>query len=284
METLPVEPAPFDDFVVSPSGPLRMVVERPAEDGGESLWVVELESGVSNRLTFGDVGDNPWWHPSGDSVLYVDRSGNDSRLILRASDGSGVPRTLFREDGIRYGYPSASRAFDRVVFTRHSNEGVDLWVLDLDSGEAGPLVEEDGEQDGARVSPDGRFVAYIGDQISGEPRIYLEPMDPDGSRWDLSRGAALFPRWAPDGSAVYFFSVSGGILRVDISTEGGRISISNPQTVLAVDPNEFDVLPDGSGLIMTRDADAGPRSDGPDSRYVDVVFNWTQELKRLIPR
>ena len=86
-------------------GRLAFVSDRAGDD---DIYILELGSGAVTRLTFGDVGDEPWWHPSGDSILYVDRSGSSSELILRAADGSGTPRVLFR-DSFRFQYPSASQ-------------------------------------------------------------------------------------------------------------------------------------------------------------------------------
>jgi hypothetical protein len=277
---LAAPPAGYDEFNVSPSDPDKVAVELPSEEGGESLWVLDIRTGVGNRLTFGDVGDNPSWHPSGDSILYVDRATGNSSLVLRAADGSGVPRILYSANASRFGFPHSTSNFDRVVFVRDE----DIWSLDTRTGEARALIVELEQQSHPRPSPDGAFVAYTGTQVSGSPRVFMEPMTVDGSRWDLSRGIGWQPVWAPDGSAVYY-GTPDGIYRVSISTAGGRIAISNPEKVLEAGQVRFDILPDGSGMVYTR-AEGSEGADGGESslRYLDVVFNWTTELSRLVPR
>ena len=278
----PAASAGYDYFTVAPTPPLRVATEASAEGGGESLWVVNLESGVSNRLTFGDVGDNPWWHPSGDSVLYVSRMNQGpSELIMHAADGSGAPRVLYNHP-VRMGWPSATADFSKVAFA--SNDGdSDIWLLDVATGEAHAIIDEDGRQDQPRISPDGRFLTFVGDQVGNESRVYMQAVE-GPARFEISKSMGFDSAWSQDGRFIFYQSPNG-IFRVEVSTEGGRISISNPEQVAPATRTMFP-LPDGSGVVLTDDRglDSPEASTSSKSRFIDVRFNWKKELLRLVPR
>ena len=265
----------YDGYSVSPVNPNLVVAEQNAEDGGQSLWVLDLASGVSNRLTFGDVGDVPSWSPSGDSVLYIDRSRpGGNRIVLRAADGTGEPKDLVTLQE-RLGRPEASRRLDRIAFARPSGIG----ILDVRTGEVTDLEKNVENPIDPRLSPDGRFVLYGADLTAGERHVWMQPVPADGSRWDLSRGEADYGAWSAAGDAVYF-QTPEGIARVPVSTTNGRVAIGNPEIVLA-STGGFELLPDGSGVIVNRLAET--RNGDSRGAPVSVIFHWTKELAALAP-
>ena len=279
----PVEARAYDNFAVAPTPPLRVAVEVAAEEGGESLWVLNLESGVPRRLTFGDLGDNPWWHPSGDSILYVNReNAGPSQLILQSSDGSGGPRVVYEHPN-RTGFPSATKDFGTIAFASFEADG-DIWLLDVATGESRALVEEEANQTRPQISPNGQFVVFHGNQVGGENRIYMQAVN-GPARYGLSERLAFNPSWSPDGRYVNFLSTDG-VYRVEVSTDDGRVDISNPERIDSERRHDVVPLPDGSGLVvLDRAGDVDDNSSSAErTRFVDVRFNWKQELSRLVPR
>ena len=124
------QPGDYDDFAIASDG-RRIAIEHA--NGESDIWIVDVQSGVRNQLTFEDSGDDPWWHPRGDSVLYVDRNSSRSQIVVRAADGSGVPGILYEHEG-RISYPFPSPDFSKIVFNL-LGEGVgDIWLLDVESG------------------------------------------------------------------------------------------------------------------------------------------------------
>ncbi|NQV72222.1 PD40 domain-containing protein [bacterium] len=279
----PVEARAYDNFAVAPTSPLRVAVEVAAEEGGESLWVLNLESGVPRRLTFGDVGDDPWWHPSGDSILYVTRENTgEGKLILKSSDGSGDPREVYKHPN-RTGYPSATKDFGTIAFVSYEADA-DIWLLDVATAETKALVKEEGNQTRPQISPNGQFVVFQGNQVGGENRIYMQAVN-GPARYGLSERLAGNPSWSPDGRSVYFQSMDG-VYRVEVSTDDGRVDISNPERIDTERRHNVVPLPDGSGLVvLDREGDNDDNSSSAErTRFVDVRFNWKQELNRLVPR
>jgi dipeptidyl aminopeptidase/acylaminoacyl peptidase len=140
--------------------------------GFYQLFWVPADGGAPTQLTFGatHAGGPVSWTPDGRSILF---SGNLSKNWEREPVNSEIYRI-----GIGGGAPVA-------------------------------LTSRDGPDAAPAVSPDGRYVAYIGydDKKLGYQNTQLSVMGPDGSgkrvlTASLDRSVAS-PVWAPDSRSVY---------------------------------------------------------------------------------
>ena len=147
--------------------------------------------------------------------------------VLSASEPSG-------RNGY-YRYPSVHG--DTVVFT---SEG-DLWTVALHGGTARRLTSNSGVESLARISNDGRQVAFIG-QYEGPSEVYTVPLAggvPERRTWN---GDSVPAAWAPDG-------------RLMVSTN--RFStLPDPKLVLLDDHGGREIVPLAEG------AQAAYSSDG----------------------
>jgi tricorn protease len=97
-------------------------------------------------------------------------------------------------EGRRGYYSSPSLRGDTIVFT---SEG-DLWTVSVSGGPARRLTTGTGIEEGARISPDGKTVAFSAD-YEGPSEVYTMPIDgglPQRRTWD---GESDPEGWAPDG-------------------------------------------------------------------------------------
>ena len=64
------------------------------------------------------------------------------------------------------------------------------------------------------ISPDSRWLAYASNE-SGRNEIFVRPFpNTNDGRWQVSTGGGYQPRWAPDGTVLYFIEPSTGRLMV----------------------------------------------------------------------
>jgi serine/threonine-protein kinase len=143
--------------------------------------------------------------------------------------------------------------------------------------------------DGA-LSPDGRWLAYESDE-SGHYEIFVRPYpDVEAHQWVISSGGGEEPKWAPDGRTLFFRSAKS-LMAAAVETAPG-FSFRTPEAVLDITayefrrgpPRTYDVSRDGQRFLLVKPvagADAG--SVAQPLRTV-IVQNWTEELKRLVPR
>lgn len=141
-------------------------------------------------------------------------------------------------------YTSPAMHGDTIVFT---SEG-DLWMVGPQGGEAHRLTTDPGRETDARISPDGRTVAYSGDS-EGPREVYTIPIDgglPQRRTWD---GYAREVGWTPDGRLIVStsrYSTLPGTEDVLIGNDGSRTIVPLAQAAQAV------YTPDGKTLFFTR--------------------------------
>ena len=136
-----------------------------------------------------------------------------------------------------------------------------------------------------RLSPDRRWLAYQLHE-SGITEVYVSPYPNVASgRWQISAGGGISPRWARDGSELFFRGVGSRrsqMLSVKTPANGAfaavrpQVLFDNQDLLFSVGlTDDFDVTPDGRFLFLRR---ATAKADVP-----QVIVNWFDTLKRLAP-
>ena len=128
---------------------------RGPESPYGDIWTMELRRGARTRITRSNVNaSKPIWTPDDASVIF--RMNPD--LYIRDASAVSEQRLLFESDESK-SPQDVSPNGRYLLFTRNPTEE-DLWVLDLESGDAEPWIATDYAETGSRFSPDGRWVAY----------------------------------------------------------------------------------------------------------------------------
>lgn len=108
-----------------------------------------------------------------------------------------------------------------------------------------------------QVSPDGRYVAYVMRETDleanrGRTDLWLIDLDArDATPRQLTHDAAsdTQPRWAPDGSALYFLSTRSGSAQIWRLALGGGEPLA--VTDLPVDVGGFRIAPTGNHVVFS---------------------------------
>jgi tricorn protease len=158
-------------------------------------------------------------------------------------------------EGRRGYYSSPSVRAETIVFT---SEG-DLWTVSVHGGPARRLTAGLGIEDNARISPDGKTVAFSAD-YEGPREVYTMPIDgglPQRRTWD---GESEPEGWAPDGRllvATSRYSTLPEMELVLLDEHGGREIVPQAQAA------EGAYSTDGHTLYFTR----WPRQWSETKRY-----------------
>ncbi len=206
--TVPGDPRAVWDPRVSPDG------TRVAFDGrNEDIFVANLQTGAATRLSFSqDEDETPVWSPDGRRVAYSSTRGSERLIFLRNADGSGGEQKAF-------GVPTSAGhihlrdwSSDGATLLYEfrpsvdSTQGLDIRALDLATGKDRTVVATPASETQARLSPDGRWMAYTSNE-SGQDEIYgtgvpcrRRPLAGVGRRRRAAgvvsrRLAAVFPVW-----------------------------------------------------------------------------------------
>jgi Tol biopolymer transport system component/predicted Ser/Thr protein kinase len=265
----------------SPDG--RHLAVTVTDSKSSDVWVFDLPSGPFRRLTAeGTVNDRPEWTPDSRDVLFrSNRRGSGRRgtysLWIQPADGSRPAEEFFALDdaGVYEGVISSDGSY--LLFQRDSTgTGGRTWFRGLRRDTSSRIVATAprGQQTAARLSPDGRWVAYQSDEL-GSDQVYVKPFPGLDARYQVSLELGNEPVWAPDGKRLFY--LNGQALMVASLSFSPRFHITARDTVFAdeVDPGfpyhaNYDVSPDGSRFVFVKAANAGAP--------VIVVHNWKAEL------
>jgi len=286
-ERLRGDPRPFHDRRVSPDG--RQIAIRVGSSAAADLWLLEVASGTLTQLTFGLAPVRPVWRPDGRGITVASRGGGSYRLTSVAVDRSEPPRTLY--EGPHPVYPNDwSPDGRRLVFQeRHPATGWGLHVLDVDGtgvpqGAPAPIVDTEHDETMARLSPDGRFLAYESNELDKVFDVYVRPFGRAGPVTRVSTEAGRFPVWGPAGEIFYWRSFRDRIRVARYRADGERFEVlgddyafpeaSRAERGMRSPHFGFDVEASSGRFLMQEPPNEDP---APPPRMI-VALGWLQGL------
>jgi eukaryotic-like serine/threonine-protein kinase len=272
------ERAAFQSPRLSPDG--KRVVVSIGAGAGIDLWVYEFERGTRLRLTTSGVNRRAIWYPDGTRIAFYSApiAGGEQDLFALPASGGSATRLLSRTAAQ---FPDAISPQGRLLVFDEGGTTRDLWILPLDGGAPRPLVVTPFNERGAVLSPDGRWLAFVSDE-SGRAEVYVQPFPGPGAKVPISTAGGLQPVWARNGREV-FFRQSEQLMAVAVASDPFRVGAAKrlfelEANVYNMDVNfaDYDVAPDGRFLAV--------RNDRPTVDELEVVLNWTEELRRALKR
>jgi eukaryotic-like serine/threonine-protein kinase len=134
-------------------------------------------------------------------------------------------------------------------------------------------------------SPDGHWLAYQSDE-SGRNEIYVRPFPGPGGKSQISTDGGTEPMWARNRREL-FYRNGEKMMVVSVETKPAFVA-SKPKLLFeghyekssftfSFEPN-YDVSPDGQRFLMIKASEQESAAT-----QVNVVLNWSDELRRLVP-
>jgi tRNA A-37 threonylcarbamoyl transferase component Bud32 len=270
--------AVLEEPSLSPDG--RFVAFSRTERGeSPDVWVLELARGALTRITSGGASDfNPIWTPDGRRLVYTVESPVFD-LWSRDATGGAPAEPVLRSPFDKY--PSGfTPDGSQLLFEHAVNPRAQVWRMTLADRRAEKVLEGSREVVDARVSPDGRWIAYQSAE-SGRSEVYVTSWPTPGRRQLVSVNGGTGARWTKGGRELVFRS-GRQMLAVSVDPQSGEPG--KPAVLFEADmlyswarsPN-YDVTPDGSRFLMVRRS--GPRR----AERVHVITNWFDELRSKVP-
>jgi Tol biopolymer transport system component len=132
----------------------------------------------------------------------------------------------------------------------------DIIVQPVDGSAPWPYAATAADETAARVSPDGRWVAYTSDE-SGRSEIYLDSYPKPGRRVAISSKGGAHPVWRADGRELYYWN-NGTLLAVGVELRASEVpTVGAPSSLFRapyyVGPNTmYDVSPNGKQFVIIK--------------------------------
>jgi serine/threonine-protein kinase len=270
-------PHGYDSPRISPDG--RRIAVNMGDAANHQIWLYDIGRETMSRFTYeGNSNQWPVWTGDGKHIIFQ----SDRNIFWQLADQSGGLERL--TDGSDFDVPfSASSDGQLLLFIRILAIGDEVSVMRLSDRTvqhfASPVFE-----DAPQISPDGHWMAYASEE-SGRREIYVQPFPGTGGKRQVSAEGGTEPQWNPNGHEL-FYRDGDKMMAVDINTQDGFAAgkarelfqgnyLRNPITYAR--PN-YDVSRDGQRFLMLK-----PIDEHAAPTQINVVLNWTEELKRLVP-
>jgi len=249
--------------------------------GVSDLWIYDINNGILTPFTFAESGsDSARWSPDGKRLAFTSGREGVADIYWKPSDGSGEVEKLFASEYhkiLSSWSPQGVLAFTEVVNAR------DIRLLALE-GERKPmefLATRFNERNPV-FSPDGRRIALTSNQ-SGQDEIYVKSYADQGGTIQISIDGGREPVWAPDGKELFYRN--GDQMMVVSVVTAPTFQAQTPRLLFEgsyrYDPesltSNYDISPDGQRFVMVKE------TEDQEAGQINVVLNWFEELKRLVP-
>jgi Tol biopolymer transport system component len=204
------EPADYSNPSLSPDEKKLIVSRMDLQTRTRDLWLFDLASGGASRFTFDPADEtNAVWSPDGNRIAFDMVRNGIIDIYQKEVAGASQPK-LLQHSGennfIHQWSPDGRLLLYRV--------GPITWALPLDGAGKpwGPYAMEN-----ARISPNGRWVAYTSNQ-SGRSEVYVQSFPPSEGKWQVSADGGMEPVWRKDGKELYYTS-GDKLIAMDVKTD-----------------------------------------------------------------
>ncbi len=271
------------DVQISPDQ-RRLVFAR--REGSFDIWFANLQRGGTTRVTFNEsFASSPVFSPDGNRIAYFSSGNDGSAILVRSSNGTGGAEKVFETT-------------KRVQATSWSPDGQwlasivgepgrwDIYLLPLARDrKAVPLVTTRFDEYQPQFSPDGRWIAYTSKE-SGRYETYVvnTPAAAGGTaaaqgKWQISTSGGQQPRWRRDGKELFFLSLTGEMMTVNVESSANSFRASAPASLFTTSlipigpPYLYDVSSDGRRFVALNPVGGG-------ARPITVMVNWDAAMAR----
>jgi Tol biopolymer transport system component len=238
--------------------------------GSTDTWIMDLSTGVLNRLTL-DAQSSYFmgpWSPNSQRLAVNRFIGGISELTVASGESRRLtPDTLYANDWAPDG--------NSLLSTDGNSYRLSLVPL---TGDSAPrtLLDTPYRKRDFRFAPGGQWVAYSSEE-SGRFEVFVASFPSFNEKRQISSGGGSTPFWRKDGRELFYVAADRRLMSAEIKT-GPRIEASLPKPLFQLPERDFTV---GSGVTATGDGrrflvvEAGQQYQQP---QIMVLLNWAAGL------
>ena len=212
------------------------------------LSVIDASTGKSVPLASNDPEDvvtGVVWSPDGRQIAYHVRKIDRELIYKVGADAAGAPELVFRLPGFGLTLTDWSPDGRYLIYYSQQLAGNRLFALPV-TAEPQPIeiMRSDLPINGARLSPDGRLIAYQSNETAESPKqgIYVRTLDLAAGKTgetaqhvqgDPSFGMGLRLSWRQDGQELYYLAPKHAVMAVDV-TASPALKLGTPHALFSI--------------------------------------------------
>jgi len=251
------------------------------------IWLINLERGTQIRLTDDPATDNyPAWSAAGDRITFLSNRNRQSSIYVKLSNGSAVEEPLVSSAELKLN-PTFSPDGKFIIYSQlNPKTDVDLYLVSTGSDKKiETFLQTNFVEAQARVSPNGRWVAYVSNE-TGQFEVYIQTFPVAGGKVAVSVGGGSQPQWRADGQELYYYAPSRKLMAVEVNSNSPTFGVGIARPL-------FDIRSLGAAIDQTfpgngyyTSARNGKRflvpslPETPQRQQINVIVNWTADLKK----
>jgi serine/threonine protein kinase/Tol biopolymer transport system component len=268
--------ARIQDFALAPDE--RRVAADITDVGSRKndLWLFDGQRTEGTRLTFQPDTRRPLWARDGNEIYFTTMP-NFEPWSLRLAAAAQPER--FKNPGRVGHFEDVTRTSDYLIF-KINNPGT-IWIQRIGApSERRVLVQAAVDASSPRVSPDGRWLAYVLDMPAG-PEVFVQSFDGPGRPQQVSTAGGIGPVWRADGRELYY-EARGRLMVVTTSDTGQVLHVGAPQKLfdihtlwyVANQPHNVEAAANGQKFLVNTIV------GNSDSATLEMTVNWNKALRK----
>ncbi len=265
----------FSEPRLSPDG-TRLSVTVWDEAGARSIWIYEIAREILTPFTVEGSNSRAIWSPDGQRLLF----GGVRGIFWMSTDSIGEAEQLTTSD-VTGLFPTSWSRDGLVAYVELTGvRAADILVLPFES-ERKPetVLATQYDERNATFSPNGQWMAFTSDR-SGQAEVYVKPYPGQGGIVQISTAGGLEPVWARSGKEL-FYRTGDQMMVVSVQADTS-FKVEKPRLLFEGSyrdnftgvTSNYDITDDGQRFVMVQEERTS---------QINVVLNWFEELKRLVP-
>lgn len=279
------EPAVYRGLGLSPDGE-SLAVHVHEEPNGGDVWVLDLRRGASTKYTFGAHNFAPRWSRDGKYVMFSSDRDGGMNLYRKAAGAAGGDEMMLGSGTAAFVEDLTPDGEFMIYGAQMGSNGIDVMRVPLNKKGDPEVVVSSPFFDGlAKISPDGRWIAYESDD-SGIRQIFARPYPSGPAKWQVSTDGGRYVRWSAKGDELFYLKDDGTLMSAVVRAEGAALAASTPKPLFKANPLlanhrgsaldiPYDVTRDAQRFIVNERMTSGTLQSP-----ISVVVNWTSLLPK----
>jgi serine/threonine-protein kinase len=259
---------------LSPDGKRLAILVQELQS---NVFVYDIATGMPTRLILEGNYYGHVWTPDSEKVVFSCGIEKERKLFCAQADGSGKAEFLYSsQQEITPGswYPDDKRL---MLWSRDKS----IYALSFDKPhELEPVFKTDFAIHQVVLSPDGKYIAYTSNK-EGDYNVYVSPYPELDWIKRISLEFGEEPLWSNKGDELFYRNREKWMV-ASISTvpefKAGKPRVIFEGPYINVSGLSYNVSADCERFLVLK-----PQYDDSQVRELQVVSNWFEELKRLVP-
>jgi eukaryotic-like serine/threonine-protein kinase len=243
----------INDVTLSTDG--SWVALTKQDSGNVDIWILDVQRNVPTKFTFDTSIDwDPVWSPDGKRLAFASQRDGFSQIYWKDLRGIGNEERVSKSaDHQRPKAWSGDGKFLLFMHREPNRSNYNLWTMSVDSALPAPARKVEPYFTSPFNITQGQFspganvpiwVAYTSNE-SGQNEVYVQSFPAGAGKSRISANGGVEPRWRRDGKELFYLSLTGKLMAVEVKTApvfeyGSRKELF--QTPVATDSSPITVV------------------------------------------